>query len=220
MRRIASVVSMIALVVSAGSASALDLQMTGTFNMSFLAGTPGADLAAIVGNQNNWTISLYGVQFVCNPKMCNFPPSTGRIRYLLATSFSFQFSGPDAIVLNDVVGQHFTQGGLYPYSAFFQVESADCSPYEQFTFYIWPTDTSTGVYMEVDGFGPPGTFPTDMSGCPIIGPFEQSANQVVLFDRRPGNDGNIAGFEGCTIALQLPVSVSNRSWGAVKTMYR
>src|SRR5262245_12607685 len=188
MRRLATVAPMIALAVLPGSASALNLQMSGTFNMGYLAGTPGADLAAIVGNDNSWSISLQDVQFICDQTMCFNPPFTQKIQYLVATSFTFQFTGPDATVLNQEVGQHFSQGGLYPYSAYFQVDNAGCSHDQQFTFYIWPPDPSTGVYMEVDGYGPAGTFPSDMNGCPIIGPFELSVAQLTLFDRRNGND--------------------------------
>jgi hypothetical protein len=211
MLRLATLLSIGALALIAASATALDLEITGTFTMESTQGTPGADLAAILGNENSWSIALQDVQFVCDPVTCFFPPLMGTVQYLLAASFSFQFSGPDATLLNAEVGQHFTQGGLYPHLAFLSVSSGDCDPYQQVTFYIFPSDPEDGVYMEVNAYAPVGTFSEDLDGCPSIEPFLLDASSVALFDRRGDNDGNIFGFTGYTIAIETPVAVEDRS---------
>jgi len=221
MLRYATVMSMIVLAVLPGTAPASDVLMSGSFTMDWVAGTPGADLLGILGHENHWSIFLQGVQFVCDDMPCFMPPgSTTKVQNLLATSFTFQFTGPDATILNDAVGQHFTQGGLYPHGAYFQVDKGVCDPFQRFIFYIFPNDTSDGVYMQIDGYEPIGTFPDDMNGCPTIGPFALQAVQVVLFDRRGMNEGNIAALNGGPISLQIPIAVEERSWAAIKAIYR
>ena len=218
MLRHAIVLSMLAPAMFPISATALDLEITGTFNMDFVAGTLGADLQGTLGNDNSWSLSMQNVEFLCDSGDC-FPTSTKR-QHILADSFSFQFSGPDAAVLNAEVGQHFTQGGINPHSSFLYVDTGSCYGIHDVYFYIWPANPADGVYMQVNAYATIGAFSLDPDGCPTIDSFQLSANQVVLFDRRGSNDGNLADFDNGTIAIEAPVSADDSSWGRIKAIYR
>ena len=199
-----------------GQAAAVDLHMGGTFTMNFTSGAPGGDLLPIVGNENSWTILLEGVECECSVEWDAW------ITTLRATSFEFEFFGPDAAVLNSEVADHFTQGGLGG-DGYFEVRVEDLGGgylHWSFIFYIWPDVPSEGVYWQVDGWPGPDDFPLDDDGCPIIGPFELDATQTILFDRRGSNDGNIAALNASNIWLEFSSPVSPATWSTLKALYR
>ena len=134
---IVALVTVAASMLLVGQAAAVNLSMGGTFTMNFTSGTPGADLLPIVGNENSWTILLEGVEYECSVEWDAW------ITTLRATSFEFEFFGPDAAVLNSEVADHFTQGGLGG-DGYFEVRVEDFGGgylYWSFIFYIWPIDT-------------------------------------------------------------------------------
>jgi hypothetical protein len=122
------------------------LTLSGTFNMDFVAGSPGEDLLAIVGNDNGWTITLFDVTYM-HFDDGGKPPDLGTRVH--AGSFQFEFSGVDAELLNDVVGQYFTQGG-FPEGGFFEVWGF---VRDSWRFDIRPPDPSTGVSFALLGSG-------------------------------------------------------------------
>jgi len=197
-----------------GQAGATDVWMGGTFTMNHVTGVPGSDLLTIVGNENSWNVLLENIDFECVEESETWTTT------LRATSFDFEFIGPDAAILNSEVADQFTQGGLGG-NGYFEVTVEDWSPFVTFFFYIWPDVPSEGVYWSVDGWTTdPEVFPLDGNGCPTIGPFELDAVQTILFDRRGSNDGNIVAINAGDIWLQFATPVSEVTWGTVKALYK
>jgi hypothetical protein len=142
-------------------AAADDVTMGGTFTMGLVEGTVGEDLLPIVGTENGWTIALWDVESRCTEEVCPSNPSeTIMIITLHAGSFEFEFSGPDAALLNNVVADQLTQGG-HAVDGYFEVTAADCSGPLSFAFWfsVWPDVPCEGVYWSVQGFGTQDTFP-------------------------------------------------------------
>src|SRR5262249_1733927 len=120
------------LTLAPGLASAQDaytLSISGTFRGSGgvadiggieYPGMCGADLAEVYGNGNahSWTLTLHGVSYSHDyyyaerNEGLSYGYHEKYITRVHATSFDFQFFGPDAEVLNEVVSQQLTGGSL------------------------------------------------------------------------------------------------------------
>lgn len=221
--RTASIVAAAAVTVAllVGQAEAESVVMGGTFTMNSVSGEPGEDLLPIVGNENSWTILLEGIEFIHTQESCLHPPDESEMYTTLhAASFEFEFFGPDAAILNSEVAGQFAQGGLQG-DGYLEVVADNCHwGLLSCFFYIWPDVPSQGVYWSVDAPAAPDDFPLDDEGFPIIGSFEVDASQTILFDRRGGNDGNIAALSASTLRLDMQTAVSPVTWSTVKTLYR
>jgi hypothetical protein len=92
------------------------LNISGTFRPAFYTVEIGADLAEVLANgyEHTWTLTLYGVTYLHeyvhgwwqNDELTwgLFEEFHTRVH---ATSVGFEFFGPDADILNEVVGAHF-----------------------------------------------------------------------------------------------------------------
>jgi hypothetical protein len=129
---------------------------------------------------STWTLTLFGAY-----QQASSDPFLGSTARVFADSFSFTFEGPDAALLNAEVASAFTQGGLG--GAFF--ESADDGISQVNQIYIWPPNTSDGVYLEiyVDY-----TFLLDAGGVPVLEDFTDAPALGRLFDRRAGISTNLS----------------------------
>jgi hypothetical protein len=211
---------MAALVVWPGSLFALDVRISGSFIMNLVSGTPGVDLRGIVDHENSWSILLHDVQRTCEMPGCITVPPAPQDARLQASSFSFQFTGPDATILNSRVARDFSQGGLPENRGFFEINSAPCVGQHGVWLSISPPDPTDGVAFRVFTFAVQGTFPLDVDGCPIPAPFALNADQVILDDQRAFNNGSLWAISTGEIALQVPDAIEQRPWAAVKSMYR
>jgi hypothetical protein len=216
---VAAAVVTVALFV--GQAEAESVVIGGTFMMNFVSGEPGEDLLPIVGNENSWVIRLENVEFVHSQESCfHLPGESEMYTTLHAASFEFEYFGPDAAILNSEVAGQFAQGGLGG-DGYLEVMADNCyGGVLSCFFYIWPDVPSQGVYWSVDAPATPDDFPLDEDGFPIIGPFEVDASQTILFDRRGGNDGNIAALSASTLWLETETAVAPATWSTVKVLYR
>jgi hypothetical protein len=174
------------------------LQLSGTFNMETVGGAVGTDLASILGHDNGWSVTLSDVTYE------NYRVDSGDRGYYAATgvvspSFQIEFTGPDAALLNDVVGRQLTQGGgpvggytLFPGEppltgpTFLDVISTGAS--SEWFFTILPEDPQSGISFQAAGGA---VFPMDSSGYPLIQSMTLTAASTELIDRRPGNDGGL-----------------------------
>ena len=116
-RWIAVLTLAIALAPSTASPQEADtLSISGRFSMDAVRqyqGTVGADLAAIFakGNEHWWLLTLYGVTYSYDTYYYEWDDESGYgydnqwITRVHATSFDFEFFGPDADVLNEVVSR-------------------------------------------------------------------------------------------------------------------
>src|SRR5688572_29624703 len=103
----------IALAPPVASAEEADtLSITGTCKLSWFNDSPGGDLLGVLFNGNDhWRkLTLSGVSYSHH---YTFWESGEVYRTLVhASSFTCEFFGPDAAILNDVVSSQLTQGGL------------------------------------------------------------------------------------------------------------
>ena len=83
---------------------------------------------------------------------------------------------------------------------------------DQVHFYTWPPDTSNGVYLEIYGTPPAGTFQDDANGYPIIDPFSINTTSTIFRDTRDGRGfANLSGVQANsgTITLTPPATVAS-----------
>jgi hypothetical protein len=111
----------LAILLSPGRVVAQDgetMTITGTFKMNEVLPTVGADLAAVQPNAADrwWKLTFYGVTYSHDFRYVwyeNNPyPVEQYITRAHATSFTFEFFGPDAAVLNSSVSGQLAGGGL------------------------------------------------------------------------------------------------------------
>ena len=112
--RLARWTALLALVIALlpGAASAQDadtLSITGTYKLSWFNDWPGGDLLGVV-DDHWWKLTLSGVSYSHHYTFWE----SGEVysTRVHATTFTFEFFGPDAAILNDVVSSQLTQGGL------------------------------------------------------------------------------------------------------------
>lgn len=170
------------------------LSISGTFGMDSMSGIVGDDLASVFAEDNvhGWTLTLHGVSYSHEALPNVFWEDF--ITRVHATSFEFQFFGPEADVLNAVVSGQLA-GGSLPDGAVLEVYSSDyfdpdfpehSGSYSTFSIGLGPLDSASGVAFDVVGDWPwAGYFyPTDE-------PLRVWANESTIIDRRPGNSGSL-----------------------------
>jgi hypothetical protein len=204
------------LTLAPGLASAQDaetLSISGTFrgvegaNIDGFEypGMLGADLAEVYanGHEHTWTLTLHGVSYSHDYVYEEW--STGFLEQYItrvhATSFDFQFFGPDADILNAVVSAPLTAGDLTD-DAFFEVWNgdyfnsdfpSDSGPSASFDLRLRPLDPSAGVSFYATGGGwVSHFFSTDADGYPLVEPRRVEALYSTITDLRPGNHGGLA----------------------------
>jgi hypothetical protein len=190
----------LALALAPGSASAQDpdtLTISGTFGMDELYEPVGADLAEVFsnGHEHAWTLTLYGVTYSNDVYYneyvdeSNYEWQQDLITRVHATSFDFEFFGPDAAVLNAVVSSQLTD-------AFFEVRNVEhyygfydtLSQYSTWGLRLSPAVLDAGVSF--DCYPDAGDlFPTDQSGYPVVEPRLVGARLSVITDSRSGDGG-------------------------------
>jgi hypothetical protein len=175
----------IALAPSAASAQEADtLSIAGACKLSWYNDNPGGDLLGVLfnGNDHWWRLTLNGVSYSHDYSFWE----SGEVysTRVHATSFTFEFFGPDAAILNEVVSSQLTQVGL-GLSNEFWVDS-DGWPHSQgfWSLRLDPPDLAPGVSFEVFGYSP--EFPADENGYPLIQPQRLEGATSVIDDYRGG----------------------------------
>lgn len=184
---------MLALAVAPSTASAQEdgtITISSTFNMDWLVGTVGPDLAEVYanGHEHTWTLTLHGTSH-SHETFTNPFGVTNYVTEIHATSFDLEFSGPDAATLNGIVSDHIARGDVEIY-----LRNAYSSGFgDDFAImYVWPSSPDMYFFSGHD-IGVYTLFPTDADGYPVVGPepFSIESDYSELSDRRPGNDGYI-----------------------------
>jgi hypothetical protein len=184
-RWVAALTLAIALAPGAASAQEDDtLSITGTCKLSWYNDAPGGDLLGVLfnGNDHEWRLTLSGVSYSHDYSF--WESGEVYITRVHATSFTFEFFGPDAAILNEVVSSQLTQGGL-GFSNEFWVDS-DGWPHSQgfWGLRLNPPNLAPGVSFEVFGYSP--EFPADENGYPLIQPQRLEGATSVIDDYRGG----------------------------------
>jgi hypothetical protein len=197
-----AVVLMSAFLLAPASAPAQDtLSIVGTFKMNELSGTVGDDLADVFANGYDhwWKLTLNGVSYSHD---YYFDPDvfTEEFRTRVhAASFTFEFFGPDAATLNEVVGRHLVQGGVPEGAgggAVLELINGDDSTDEMYmtwTLRLYPSDPATGFYFVTSPFGwfTGAQFPADELGYPLVQPQRLSWADSMIWNKR---DGTFVGY--------------------------
>ncbi len=189
---------------TASAQEADTLSISATFRPAQYTGTIGADLAAVFadGNEHWWSLTLYGVTYLHDYSYYEWNDewSSGYdeafITRVHATSFDFQFFGPDADVLNQVVSQQLIRGrlrddGFLDLVNFDYFDSADpiiSGRYGAWNFGLLPLDPAVGVSFSAENswLYP---FSTDENRYPVVEPQRVTSGRTSIRDFRPGNSG-------------------------------
>jgi hypothetical protein len=199
----------ITLVPSAASAQEADtLSISGTYLAEGLEypGIIGADLAEVLanGNEHWWLLTLHGVTYSHDYEYQEWNDAWSHgfsERYITrvhATSFDFQFVGPDAGVLNDVVSAQLAGASfeLWNGDYFDSPFPYESGPYSSFVIELRPQDPAAGVSFLVQGYWNPGVlFSTDEFGYPVVEPQRVEAYFSTIYDYRAGNEGGLNSFD-------------------------
>lgn len=187
---------MIATALSTASAQEGDtLKISGLFSMDYLYGTVGPDLAEVYanGHEHIWTLTLHGTSH-SHETFTNLFGVTRYVTEIHATSFDFEFSGPDAATLNGIVSEHIAGGDVLIYLQ----NSYSSGIGDDFAvMHIWPSGPDMSFYAGHD-IGVNTLFPTDADGYPVVGPepFSIEPDYTELSDVRSSNDGAIGSVTG------------------------
>jgi hypothetical protein len=193
----------LALSITPGRADAQDtLSITGTFRASNLEPTVGADLAGIQFNSSDrwWKLTLNGVTYSNDYFFLEDEFGGQYFEYwtrVHAASFTLEFYGPDAAILNEVVSRQLTSGGLAN-GAFLELVNAQYfDPFEWEAWSLWnlqiePSDPSAGVRFGTTGYA--YWFDTDEFGYPLVQPQRLAEAYSSIDDFRPGNGGSLRSF--------------------------
>jgi hypothetical protein len=182
----------LAIALTHGAASAQEdgtITISGTFSPYWLDGTVGPDLAEVYanGHDHTWTLTLHGT----TQSHSTYSTWFGYLRLateIHATSFDLEFSGPDAATLNGIVSEHIAGGDVSVY-----LDNAYSSGFGD-DFAVWDVSVSgpdVGFWTGELSDGWNTLFPSDADGYPVVGPdpFSMYAEDNILVDNRPGNDG-------------------------------
>jgi hypothetical protein len=191
--------------LSPGSVVAQDtLSITGTFKMNGMTGTVGADLASVQPNAADrwWKLTLNGVSYSHHYDFADDGHSGVSEEWFItrvhATSFTVEFFGPGAAILNEVVSSQLTWGGqtdgafldLVNYSWY----DAGSNPVGLCALRLLPTDPPTGVHFQLFAETVP-EFPSDELGYPLVQPQRLTGANSSIDDFRPGNGGSLRSYD-------------------------
>jgi hypothetical protein len=195
-----------ALAPGAASAQAADtLSISGTFMMHYQYGTVGNDLAAAYADDyaHGWSLTLHGVTQSTDAYSDWYYDEWGeylhveKITRVHATSFGFQFFGPDASILNAVVGQQLVGGGLsnggylelHNHYYYDSIDGSLVWGSGNWELSLVPLDASAGVSFTVVAWDQ--KLLTDQDGYPLVEAQRLTAWNSAIRDLRPGNSGSV-----------------------------
>jgi hypothetical protein len=173
-------------------------------------GTVGDDLAQVYANDydHTWTLTMHGVTY--SHGFDSYTTYDEWDEYLVsnyytfvrATSFEFEFSGPDADVLNDVVSRQLVAGGdggdvlILENSIWYSLGyDSLVGKYGGWSLHLSPLDSADGVSFHILGnWGIVGGFASDADGYPLAEPRRIRAYDTRIIDHRNGNYGIVTSF--------------------------
>jgi hypothetical protein len=193
----------LAISLSPGRVVAQDtLSITGTFKMNELYGAVG-DLAGVQPNAADrwWKLTLHGVSYsrhfsFWTDGMAGFwDVQSTRVH---ATSFTFEFFGSDAAILNEVVSSRLTRGSLAD-GAFLELSDAIDQwgghlGYGFWSVGLYPSETATFVDFGISDDWVVPEFAYDELGYPLVQPQRLYGGNSTIRDYRPGNAGALLSY--------------------------
>jgi hypothetical protein len=188
----------------------------GTFIMTPGSSGVGADLAEIVarGETHTWTLTLHGLSYSHESQPNNNGPYdyyARTITRVYATSFDFQFQGPDAEALNAIVSNGLMNGGLQdePFVELRNVTYYDTdwgwlAEARDWVISVKPLNYQQGFkFFSVPASLEYPSYTADADGYPVLEPFTSGpwGAWVQITDLRPGNAGIIGTYGGNTVSV-------------------
>ena len=151
---------------------------SGTVTIDQQTGPAGlSPLDAIMGNTLGWEMRITNSTFEYQEESGGF--GTQYKTTLRGDSFEFEFSGPDAALLNAEIGSQITRGAFLGGAVFEAV--SDSMTGQSAAVYVLPNSTLDGVYVEIPV---EQTFPLDASGYPVVTGFTNSRSLMMIRDSR------------------------------------
>jgi len=186
--------------IGPGRAVAQDaLSITGNYRMSGLSGTVGADLAGVQPNSAErwWKLTASGVSY--SHFLDTYDDGWEYSQYLStrvhATSFTIEFFGPDAAILNEVVSRQLTQGGvadgavLELVNVYSTYANGFGEAWSYWNLRLEPAAPWMGVSFWNYGYS--YLFAADELGYPLVQPQRLWQADSSIYDYRPGNNGSL-----------------------------
>lgn len=142
------------------------------------------------GHEHTWKLTLHGTT------QSHFTSGTSYATQIHATSFDFEFFGPDGATLSGMVSDHTAGGGVLVYLQNTNFDYGDRVAIMQIVVggnggLLF----STGHYLGVDTL-----FPADANGYPVVGPepfsTEPEYTELGISDSFSGTGGAIGSFAG------------------------
>jgi hypothetical protein len=189
------------------------LSISGTFSMDAVRdyqGTVGADLAAVFaqGNEHWWLLTLHGVTYSYDTSYYEWNDESGYgfddqiITRVHATSFDFQFFGPDADVLNEVISRQLIMSQRGD-DVFLELRNGDYydsldplggGPHGEWYIRLVCLYWGTAHVSFSAGADWTSQFPRDESGYPSVEPQRVTSQRTVIGDFRAGNSGTLESY--------------------------
>jgi hypothetical protein len=145
----------LAIALAPGAASAQEvgtITISSTFTMDWLPD------GTISGEEHTWTLTLYGTT-----QTHHRPGYSTYLTEIHATSFDFEFSGPDAATLNSIVSEHIAGGDvlLRLWNSYGGGGGGTWELWVGGDVWFWTCELSNGWNT---------LFPSDADGYPVVGP--------------------------------------------------
>jgi hypothetical protein len=190
-----------------------------TFTSEDVSGTFDEELQSIIGHDNGWVVQMTNPRVerspYYDPSLCKYDPSGADCGwFLIVDSFTFKFTGPDAELLNDRVGQYLIQGwagGGWTDLDLMRIDDrmGSCT----FDFYVGSDEGQNHIYFDTRGYGY-ASCQKDADGTPILDDIIVNPVSTWFFDFRPGYAGYLGGYTGSMsmyFLMGLPKTTVNMS---------
>lgn len=193
------------------------LTINGTLIMLSSSGTIAPDLAAIAakGDTYTWTMTMHGLSYEYDYQDFSTDPYEVYVRYVTrirATSFDFEFQGPDAAELNAIVNSEWVTNGFL-YGAMLELRHVILTNHDwggledagDWILGITTLESGPGIHFGSIPYALDAPFPVDENGYPMPGPFVSVIAWTSIGDNRDGNAGSI-GTQGLnSVAIDAPL---------------
>ncbi len=171
-----------------------------TFTSEEAIGIFDEELQSIIGHENGWVVQMTNPRVerspYYDPSDCVFDPLGSDCGwFLMVDSFTFKFTGPDADLLNNRVGQYLVQGWSgKPWTDLGLISIQESYPGRcSFYFYVGSDEGQNQIYFATGGSA---SCQKDADGTPILDGVVVHPVGTQFIDFRPGYAGNLGGYTG------------------------
>jgi hypothetical protein len=198
----------LAIALAPGAASAQEdgtITISSTFNLDWSYGPVGPDLDEVYakGHEHTWTLTLDGTTH--SHSTSYYLGVSRRNTQIHATSFDFEFFGPDAAALNGIVSEYIAEWDvMIELSNYYSSGGNAAFMWVRLKNDSWDLVFYVGHDFFYGSDGSDTLFPSDADGYPVVvqDPFSIWSDFSYIQDWRPWNEGwiysrpSLVTFEG------------------------